>query len=249
MIRALFTILFLLFTAPLWGAVALDAASPTESKQGACDPCTFAHDNGTGSDRTLVVLVSVWGTSTSSDVVGITYDGDALTKQVESQDANFSRVYVWTMDESDGLINGSATVSIDLDKSDVMYAVAMTFTGVHQTAGVEATDSVTCGGVTETTLTMTSRTDGYGVDIKMLIDIETNLAVSGSNILFGAPIDAIELSYDALYDIGISGLANAGASTVMSWDHTSSTVCPHAGITLRPLDAATTTRPISPIFY
>lgn len=142
-------------------AVAFDATSHSST---ASDTSTlsWAH-TCTGSDRLLVVIVTLANTSART-VSSVTYNGVGLTFShgVSAGDVANLRSELWYVIAP---ATGSNTIAITASGDcEVLAGGGVSVTGAHQVTPLADTDSGSSTGATSASLTLTSAADGLVVD-------------------------------------------------------------------------------------
>ena len=107
-----------------WAAVAVDAAG---HGSGAAATCTLPLTVGSGSNRALVVGVTLY--STDSSVASITYPGTSMTRQAQVT-GSAQRVELWA---GVNPTPGRAPVTVTISPGTASVCGAVSFTGVDQT--------------------------------------------------------------------------------------------------------------------
>jgi prepilin-type N-terminal cleavage/methylation domain-containing protein len=130
---------------------------------GSCSSRTFSHSIGSGTNRLLVVGVSIENDPTGPAVSSITYNGQTLTKidSVEvSSDGTMGRTELWYLLEADLPGSGSYNVVVTLSQSTNELAVgAISLTDVAQQAP-EASNTNSNVGQDTISSNITTATDG-----------------------------------------------------------------------------------------
>lgn len=179
-------------------AIAYDASSKAATTT---TPLTFSHTCGSGSDRLLVVGVSIRGAVT---VTGITYAAVALTKIRHDAPGGDVRSELWYLVAP---ATGANNVVVTMSGDQSFAAIAQTYTGVHQTVP-KGTDVGSTGSGTAVTVDVTSATG------ELVIDVVTRQA-SGGTFTEGASQTKRQTHTT---QPGGSMSEEAGAATVtMSW--------------------------------
>ena len=137
----------------------VSSATPCSS----CSSRTFSHTIGSGSNRLLVVGVSIENDPTGPAVSSITYNGQGLTKidSVEvSSSGTMGRAELWYLLEADLPSSGSYNVVVTLSQStNELAAGAISLTDVAQQAP-EASNTNSNIGLDTISSNITTLTDG-----------------------------------------------------------------------------------------
>lgn len=223
--RWLFWFCFLLI-APLqslFAAIAIDNTSSNLFSNSSS--LTVSHTTGSGSDRFMLVGVSLWNEDLET-VSSVTYGGVALTRIGTAQNSDDGRVEIWKLvNPSSGTANVSISFSSRVQKG--AGAGVMTFSGVDQSDPHDSFQSDT-GNSGQASITISSVTDDLVFAVAASenqddpYDIEEgterwNVKVNGNNKLAGA------------------GATRAGSnSTEIAWDLDSSDDWAIAGVSINP---------------
>lgn len=191
------------------GAITLSGTSSVHSSYS--NSVTFALNCTGATDPGVMVFLS---NRTLGNVTGVTYNGDALTSQVEALNTNVTGNEIWSRTGAD---IGSYNVVISNANFELHTAYATCLSGTNQTSLVEATTTVANGFSSSVTGSVTSLTDGAW--IMTGINVQTNNALTpdgGETELFD------EDNPDGnLGRTGVSYLEKASAgSETMGWSFT-----------------------------
>jgi uncharacterized repeat protein (TIGR01451 family) len=203
--------------------VTLDATSSSQKRAGTgtgttptFSSHTWSHTTGTGSNRLLLVGVSLESDSQGTTVSSVTYSGQSLTRAGFQQSIdNEARMEIWR------LINppsGTANVVVTLNQAcdDALVVVASTFSGVHQTTplGTFASAQSDQGDLApQPSLSLASASGELVFDMLALDDADSVTSPGGGQT------QRLNLTQGDS-DSGITGAAStkAGASSVsLSW--------------------------------
>ena len=228
--RLLFWFCFLLI-APLQSANAAIAIDNTSSDFfNNSSSLSFSHTTGSGSERFMLVGVSLWNEDLES-VSSVTYGGVSLTRIGSVQNSNDSRVEIWKLlNPSSGSANVVVSFSSWVQKG--AGAGAMTFTGVDQINPHDTFRSNT-GESGQASISVSSASGDIVFvavaseeqDDPLDIDAGTerwNVKVSGNGEFAGA-----------------GGTRNGSNSTTLRWDLDSSDDWAIAGVSINPSAAST----------
>jgi uncharacterized repeat protein (TIGR01451 family) len=148
-------VVLFLAAVPAGAQIVFDAAASTSCS--ACTSLNWSHTVGAGSNRLLVVGVTEKGTSPFSSVIGVTYGGQPLTRQI----VNFGGdpiSEIWTLVAPPP---GTATVLV-LHSGAAMGGGSVSFFGVDQAAPVRAGNQARAQGTTPTASVSTTVTTNLG---------------------------------------------------------------------------------------
>ncbi|WP_415889899.1 DUF6701 domain-containing protein [Neptuniibacter sp. SY11_33] len=121
-------IFLLFFTQHLFAAISIDNTS--SGNFSSASSLTISHTTGSGSERLMLVGVSLWNEDFES-VTSVTYGGVALTRVGSTATGDDSRVEIWRLTNPNA---GSANVVVTFNETVQKNGGAgvMTFTGVDQ---------------------------------------------------------------------------------------------------------------------
>jgi uncharacterized repeat protein (TIGR01451 family) len=215
LLGALGLLLLLLAATYSHAQVAVDATTSAEAElTGAgTETLTFTHTTTATANRVLLVGVSIDITnSTATGVVGITYNGTALSFVGAHNDAGATRrVEMWYLlaPASGGPYNVVVSVNVPTAVTEGVSAGATTFTGVDQTVPLGGFVSADGAGGTYSELNVSSEVDG------MILD---TLAIGGNRTI---TVPAWQTSQwnknsgnSATTDVTGSGSTRAGAPSI-----------------------------------
>lgn len=200
----------------------------------------WTHTVGAGSNRLLVVGVSIRGNRT---VTGITYAGQGLTfLGASSNNNNRVRAEIWYLVAPP---TGTATVAVNLSANARFTSGAVSFTGALQTGPVGPFLSNAGQGSVDPTLTMTSAAGELVLDVVAVAGIDQGLTPGGGqtemwNLESGGHIS------------GAASTEPGASSVTMSWSKArrgrwamgATSIRPAAGeLTLTKTVSAATARP------
>ena len=150
--------LFLLFSQFVHAqSVSVDNVTSTNSE---ASSVTFDHTVGSGSDRLLIVQVSMVDVDAAKDVTSVTYGGVSMTEVINEPGKDI-RVQIFR------LINpsvGTASVNVTFEQKNKAAIGVMSFAGVDQTTPTEGLVSQD-GNASSSSITVSSETDDLVVDI------------------------------------------------------------------------------------
>jgi len=136
----------------------LDAVSSADTGGSLLNSLTFSHTVGAGTNRLLIVGVSIRNIDAGDTVNSVTYGGVSLTRAGFVANGNRSRVEIWSLVSSP---TGSNNVVVTLIGANIASFVvgAASFTGVNQTSPLGSFSSAT-GRSTTPSVNVTSVNEG-----------------------------------------------------------------------------------------
>ena len=223
--RLICVLLLTLFSSQSMAVVAVSASSSDNDN----NPTTLSASHTiAGTDRLLLVGVSIWNSDQSDDFVSsVTYGGTSLTKIGHHFRGNDSRVEIWALlAPTVGTANIIVTFNQQIDDGAGFGAIS--FTGVHQSSpyGAMATNDADSGTAS---LTMSSAND------------ELVFAVMASERQDALPTAGTGITNDWRYKwsgnnrlVGAGGTKAGAASVNTSWSLDDSDDWAMAGLSIRP---------------
>ncbi|MFA5974317.1 MAG: Calx-beta domain-containing protein, partial [Lentimicrobiaceae bacterium] len=129
-------------------AVATTSKSATSVANGGT--LSFSHTPGTGSNRLLLVAISVGNTGVSDEtapgtITGVTFGGTAMTLVNTAYSGNATRSYIYQMVNPTASPSANVVITIGTKASGVI-ASATTFTGVNQTTPLGTANGYVANG-------------------------------------------------------------------------------------------------------
>ena len=192
-------------------AITFSAATTAQSNGGSV---IFSHTVGAGSNKILIVGVSIDQTTTATVVNTVTYGGTAMTRVGDTTGVvNTMRISLWQ------LVNppsGSANVIVTPSTNNTAFIVgAVSYFGVNQTTPLGTFVQAT-GGSGSPTVNATSATNDLVVDV-----VSVGGALLGNSLTGGAgQSERYNVNTAVLLGGGMIGASSTkpGAATVtMSW--------------------------------
>jgi len=143
-------------------AIARDTNGYSSATQGSGvgDSLTLSHIIGSGSNRLLVVAVTIsWSGSQTSD--SVTWNGTALTKRAEIAESGYGgSTHIWTLtNPASGTYNVVANYTTDGGSGGSKKVVAIGYTGVDQTTPIDNTATSTGNSVYPHVYSITTTAD------------------------------------------------------------------------------------------
>lgn len=162
---------------------------------------TFSYTVGSGSNRFLVVAVTI--ANATDSVTGVTYNGVAMTQSLNYNPRPGIRAYLYTLVAP---ATGANNVVVSLSASENLDVWAASYTGVRQSSTVESTGTNNADSVTSITATLNPVTPGsWSAVIGMNFDANS---LGGTN---NTPRDAAS---GYRYGDSNGSLGAAGAKTI-----------------------------------
>ena len=194
----------------------------------------LADNNPAGTAATVrTILRTAPGGGGGGGSTGITYNGDALTKRLESVEGTLCGISAWTLVAPD---IGTSNLVVTFDGFSLGTVIIQNLTGVHQTTPVEVTDSANYYGTNTvdsiTTLTANTRV-WNAVNIHEAV---TGLAAAHGTLLRSGehPDAGLGPSAAAFVDKLAAGLTNYGFQWSSGPDNASG-----LALALKPIPAIT----------
>jgi hypothetical protein len=132
-------------------AIVLDSTSSVNSTESGITSLTFSHTVNSNTNGILIVVVSMVDPNRMS---GVTYAGDAMTKVIERNDADYRNCSIWRLVAPD---TGANDVVLSFSSSTrTVKAYAASFTGVDQTSPIGASNSNTSATSSAQTVAITT---------------------------------------------------------------------------------------------
>lgn len=216
--RLLLLIALLLYSSPVWAALAVDtygqAGYFTESSHN--ESATTS-----GSDRALVVIVSI--DDASNSVTSITYNGVSLS-QIGRQTASGSGsagVEMWALSNP---ASGSHTLTVNFGGTPTGLIAWISFTGAHQTT---ASLTGTVAASTNKTVTVSSATDEIVVDAISWGDSTGPTVGSGQTLWANGQPET--------FHWGASSYESGATSVTMDYTNDPGFATAHLGVSIKPV--------------
>lgn len=215
-----------------YAAIAHDASS-TSTNQTNVSSFSWSHTTS-GADRVLIVGVSMFDiTDSDRTVTGITYNSVAMTNiREDDNDTDDISTSIWY------LINpatGSNTIEVTLNGTNIgVIGGAMSFTGVDQSAPIEANNGdTTAAGTSLSTSVTTVTNNAWVVDTVA----HFNSDIIGAITAGGSQTEAWEESSGSQRNGAGSyrGPESPPASTAMAWTGDTNSQWSHSLAVIKPL--------------
>lgn len=158
--------------ASVGGGIGFDAAS---SATGNTNSLSWSHTVGVGSNRILIVGVSIMNSATQT-VTGVTYAGTALTPVGFQNNGTNCRVEIWRLVAP---ATGPNNIVVTLSASARFVAGAVSFSNVDQTNPIDAATFAPPGNSNAPSVIVTTVTDNSWV-------IDTLAAIQNITVTVGA---------------------------------------------------------------